>query len=409
MNNNELNYNEIQHTVLQDVSKLDMDLLQSQLSHSQYERLVSRIKNPLLSEKSGISIDHVIGCPLACGYCVRHNFGAFDIKRPYLIESDEKVVARLLNHKYFLPNVTPIKIFSQATDAMVPSVKPHLFNTLKLLDENKLTNIVLIITRFKVSENDCAILNSFKNLRITLLITYSGITDSRIEPIKSSIAIESLKTAYNYSRNYKVILYWRPIIVGLNDSNKEIDFVLKNLSLSAHGIVFTGLRQTNEIKDFFVQRQAVNLYQGFVDRRKIFPDNLDHRILTRLKDTPAENKLYRKTSCGVSAVHRLPDYNGHFVAGEQICNICNSRQRRRCENEPKSIDIAELHRVAKEIGIESLEIDNELGNDFTYIPNLTIDERYFLRHLFKHPILDPQFPHEYGQYGRADKLRDYTI
>ncbi|HEY5990505.1 MAG TPA: hypothetical protein VIV12_29560, partial [Streptosporangiaceae bacterium] len=29
--------------------------------------------------KSGLSLNHIIGCPLDCGYCVRHFWGNFDV------------------------------------------------------------------------------------------------------------------------------------------------------------------------------------------------------------------------------------------------------------------------------------------------------------------------------------------
>ena len=35
--------------------------------------------------KSGLSLNHVIGCPLDCGYCVRHFWGNFEVKIPQLL------------------------------------------------------------------------------------------------------------------------------------------------------------------------------------------------------------------------------------------------------------------------------------------------------------------------------------
>lgn len=34
--------------------------------------------------KSGLSLNHVVGCPLDCGYCVRHLFDNYDMKKPHL-------------------------------------------------------------------------------------------------------------------------------------------------------------------------------------------------------------------------------------------------------------------------------------------------------------------------------------
>ena len=58
---------------------------------------------PMLAEvvdyrRSGLSLNHVVGCPLDCGYCVRHLFDNFDTKRPHLVVNDEEAVERLLRH-----------------------------------------------------------------------------------------------------------------------------------------------------------------------------------------------------------------------------------------------------------------------------------------------------------------------
>ncbi len=32
--------------------------------------------------KSGLSLNHIVGCPLDCAYCVRHLFDNFEMKTP---------------------------------------------------------------------------------------------------------------------------------------------------------------------------------------------------------------------------------------------------------------------------------------------------------------------------------------
>lgn len=368
--------------------------------------LSQRILNPITPGKSGLSIDHVIGCPLGCAYCVRHNFGAFKITKPHLVESDEEVVQRLLRHRLFKPHKTPLRIFTQATDAMVPSVKPHLFNTLRLLDEQKLTNHMLIITRYKVTPEDCERLNSFRHLKVSLLITYSGIRDRRIEPISEKIAVNSLKTSFANSERFKVVTYWRPIICGLNDSDKDIDFVLKELSQHCHSIVFSGLYQTKQIKDFFAERGVDDLYDGHVDRRKIFPDQLEQRILDRCHGTPAYGILFRKTSCGVLAAHGVPDFNAHYCVGHEICGICPETQRKICKSAHRTPKAEEVMRAANEIGIAAPAIDIR-----QHLPmvstGISAEERYYLRHVLSHIVEDAKFPHASGQNGRADALRHF--
>jgi DNA repair photolyase len=165
--------------------------------------------------KSGLSLNHIIGCPLDCGYCVRHFWGNFDVKVPHLLCSTDDAIAHLLNHHAFRPHVTPIQLLNKATDPFLPGVKPHLFQVLRALDERGYTNHVLVITRYKVTQHDMAELENFRQLRVTLLFTYSGITDARIEPIaKTNTTVNSIRTASAHKQRTGVVLYWRPIVPG---------------------------------------------------------------------------------------------------------------------------------------------------------------------------------------------------
>jgi hypothetical protein len=168
--------------------------------------------------KSGLSLNWIIGCPLDCGYCVRHLFGNFAMKVPRALTSDHEAFELLIGHRFFQSHLTPIQLLNRATDPMLPPVKPHLFAMLRMLDDAGLTNHVLIITRWRVDSADCATLNALRNVRVTLLVTYSGIDDDRIEPVDSGIAATSLRTAFEHTRRYRVVLYWRPLVPGLNGS-----------------------------------------------------------------------------------------------------------------------------------------------------------------------------------------------
>lgn len=133
---------------------------------------------------------------------------------------------------------------------MLPQVKPHTFRVLQLLDDRALTNHVLVITRSRVNQDDCMRLNEYSNIRITLLVTHSGIADKRIEPVDSMMAARSLTTAYEHAERYRVVFYWRPIVPGLNDSDADIGRALE-LSASAHATVYTGLFYRDEIRRYY--------------------------------------------------------------------------------------------------------------------------------------------------------------
>lgn len=193
------------------------------------------LTNPVAYRKSGISLNHIVGCPLNCGYCVRHLFQNFEMKTPRALMSDEEAVALLVQHPFFRPHATPIQLFNRATEPMLPVVKPHTFNVLRLLNDQGLTNHVLIITRWRVEPEDCAVLNSFTILGTTILVTHSGIDDPRIEPVDSNIAATSLRTLYEHAQHYRTVLYWRPIVHGLNDTDEHLERA-RHLSRHAHAL-----------------------------------------------------------------------------------------------------------------------------------------------------------------------------
>ena len=140
--------------------------------------LPAALQNVVEYRKSGLSLNHIVGCPLDCGYCVRHLFGNFDMKQPRLILDDADAVNALVNNSTFRPHTTPIQLLNRATDPFLSNVKEHLHRTLRLLDDRQLTNPVLIITRWRVDLRDVERLEELRHLRVTILVTWSGILDT---------------------------------------------------------------------------------------------------------------------------------------------------------------------------------------------------------------------------------------
>ena len=286
--------------------------------------------------KSGLSLNHIIGCPLDCGYCVRHFWGNFEVKTPHLLCPDEQAVDLLTSHHAFQPHTTPIQLLNKATDPFLPGVRPHLFRVLHALDQRGYTNHVLIITRFTVTAADMDELETLRHLRVTLLFTYSGITDPRIEPIaKSRITVTSIRTACARKQRTGVVLYWRPIVPGWNDDPATMAHVLAT-GHHADAIVFTGYYHKPE-NDAYLREQGVTLPYGQQDyhRRKAMPAELDAAVIAAWRASGISTPLFRKTSCGVAFAHAAADYNGHWGVRE-ICDICPVAQQQRCADEPPS-------------------------------------------------------------------------
>lgn len=358
--------------------------------------LLPDLREVIEYRKSGLSLNHVIGCPIDCGYCIRHTFGNFEMKKPRALMSDEDAVDALVSHRYFQPGVTPIQFFNRATDPMLGNVKPHTFRVLKDLDNRGLTNNVLVITRWHVRAEDCEFLNSLRHIRLTLLLTHSNISDERIEPIRSTIAANSLRVAYQHAERYRTLLYWRPIVPGLNDSDEDIQRALE-LSEHAHATVYTGLFYRDQIADYYRAHGLPEPYDGTA-RRKIFPEELEARILSAFRRGDGTfGKLFRKTSCGVSYAHGLPDYNGHYGIRE-VCDICPLNQIGLCADAltTPNPDLAED--LAAELGGRLIEVNDRA----VVVEGLTEQPRYLMQHSLGYQVHDVAKPHHYRRHGRAD-------
>jgi DNA repair photolyase len=343
--------------------------------------------------KSGLSLNHVIGCPLDCGYCVRHLFENYDMKRPHLVMSDEDAVTELVEHWAFRAGVTPIQIFNRATDPFLPIVKEHLFRTLEALDRRKLTNQVLVITRWLVEPADVVRLERLSHIRLTILVTWSGITDQRIEPVDSEIAERSLGILSQNVNRTKVILYWRPLIAGLNDSDNHLARA-RMLSELAHATVFTGLFFREEIRRHFRLIGVEDLYDE-IARRKILPEAVEHRVLNAFTG----KTLFRKTSCGVGFAHGVADYNGHYGL-RAICDICPAAQANLCASAHRKPDLDDVQALAQLAGLAGENID--IDEHHIALSNSTEQQRYFIQHSLNYQVHDRALPHLEGRHGRAE-------
>ncbi|NEA75409.1 radical SAM protein [Streptomyces sp. So13.3] len=370
------------------------------LSDTQRADLKPDLADPVEYRKSGLSLNHVVGCPLECGYCVRHLYANFGMKAPRALMSDTEAVQALVAHPYFRPHITPLQLFNKATDPMLPVVKQHTFNTLRLLDERGLTNHVLVITRWRVEKADCAILNTFRNIKLTVLVTHSNIQHAGIEPVDSKIAADSLRTLYAHAQNYRTILYWRPIVPGLNDSYADIAYA-RDLAEHAHATVYTGLFFRDEMAAYYREQGLPEPYEDTA-RRKIMPEGSEARILAAFHqptDTHAPwGQLFRKTSCAVASVHGLADYNGHYGIRE-LCDICPLAQLQLCKDTWQAPDLNEITQQARALGaIGPVEITDRA----ILVEGLDEHPRYFLQHGHGYQVHDRRHPHHPRRHGRAD-------
>jgi DNA repair photolyase len=368
------------------------------LSKEQIDQLPERAREVVEYRKSGLSLNHIQGCPLDCAYCIRHTYGLWDQRVPRALMTDAQAVEELVGHRYFQPHVTPVQVFNRATDPFLPVVRSHTFAVLEDLDSRELRNHVLVITRHQMKPDDVKRLNQLTHVKVTLLFTYSGIDNKDIEPYPSHVAAESLKlmSAPEY-RQYRTVLYWRPLVPGLNDSPEHLAAALE-LSKHADATVFTGLFYRDQIAEYY---RANGLPEPYEDtaRRKIVPETLEERVLSTFAGT---GRLFRKTSCAVAFAHGLPDYNGHYGVPE-LCDICPLSQLDLCRTAhrpPSSDRIREVARALPEArGLVVLDVTDRAAA----VSGLDTEQpRYYLQHALGFQVHDVRHPHVERRHGRAD-------
>ena len=368
------------------------------LSRDQIAGLPERAREVVEYRKSGLSLNHVQGCSLGCAYCIRHTYGLWDQNQPRALMSDAEAVEELVGHRYFTPHVTPIQLFNRATEPFLPKVRPHTFAVLEDLDGRGLTNHVLVITRHQLKPEDIDRLNRLRYLKVTLLFTYSGIYDKRIEPYPSQVAADSLKLmSAPIRRTYRTVLYWRPLVPGLNDTDEHLA-AAHELSQHADATVFTGLFYRDQIAAYYRANGIPEPYDDTA-RRKIVPETLEGRVLDTFLYSPA---LFRKTSCAVSYVHQLPDYNGHYGIRE-LCDICPLSQLELCANAHRVPTAEQVHAVARVLPEANALQVVDISERAAMVSGLATEQpRYFLQHALGFQVHDVRHPHHAKRHGRAD-------
>ena len=107
------------------------------LTRTEVEGLPARAREVVEYRKSGLSLNHIQGCPLDCAYCIRHTYGLWDHRTPRALMPDAKAVEQIVTHRYFRAHITPLQILNRATDPFLPAVRPHTLAVLRDLDGHR--------------------------------------------------------------------------------------------------------------------------------------------------------------------------------------------------------------------------------------------------------------------------------
>ncbi len=217
-----------------------------------------------------------------------------------------------------------------------------------------------------------------------------------MESVDSNIAADSLKLAHSLAEGFRTILYWRPIVPGLNDTDDHIDRAMA-LGSHAHATVFTGLFYRHQMREFFREQGVPEPYSETA-RRKVMPEAVETRIIDKFRENGLLGRLFRKTSCGVAFAHGVSDYNGHYGIRE-LCDICPESQLARCRGAWRPPALSDVTEMARSMGATGAVT---VTNRAVELEGLDEQRRYFIQHSLGYQVHDRKYPHRVKRHGRAE-------
>lgn len=335
----------------------------------------SAISPPIEYLKSALSVNTALGCSLGCGYCL---VGEIARKSPKRISTPERVVAELLENRFFIPNVTPLAI-NNKTDPFLGFVKEDSFEILGLLQKEGLSNPRLIISKLALSNRDLAYMEEL-NEPVFFITSYSHLRYP-IEKSNSENQLTSLRALENRER-VRSLHYWRPVIRGLNDSPESLARVLENVVGGCDGSIISGLRITPGILERMTAYGAdLRDWEGDLNHKHL-PEDIQERIFEFRDQNFPGYPLYRHTSCGVSHLKGVSDYGFNFLKGSPHCVSSSG-----CSNACSLRTVPSESEVVSYLDKLGLERSFFIREDSLYIEgDITQEEKSSLTHSLKYPV-----------------------
>lgn len=299
--------------------------------------------------KSWYSLNPSFGCFWDCAYCIQHKdqyYNESDYKKINKVFEWEDVVQEVMSNPR-ITSKTPLTFYN-FSDPFLPQNTTDLRSILLELENRNFKNPVGLITRTFVDKETLNTISNLKSLKPVVFVSYAGYTNPNIEKAPSHLRIRLMKELKN--RGIPTVLYLRPLVQEWMEKD-QMKRVYEETKDSIDSVVMSGIRMTPEIISKVKDKGLVVPYtKNYI--HKFFPESLDKEVVDTFKDVP----VFRYTSCGVSAILGIPDYNSHngyFVykgkGKDDKCELpCTKSQREICSCATDKIDESVLP-VAKSL------------------------------------------------------------
>lgn len=342
---------------------------------------------PIVLAKNFLCLNAIAGCRNDCIYCYKHGW---DIKNKFIPQNFCRVKEILQNvktHRYYHPNI-PLAVHNSATDPFQDGVIETTFRILDGLEKMGINNIVGLITKEYLSREIIKRIESYKKIRPIVFVTYSCLPE-KYEKVINERRLETMKNL-SFSK-LKKVLYYRPIIKGVNDKKRIVKKIVKLGENYFDCIVRSSIKLDINTIEYMASRGV------YVDPSYDIGLNIHNSIKEMLPETrkkvdpilaKAEVPYFKKTSCAISYLFGEPDYNTQWVRPEYYCSSsCPNEQKRRCvlasQQKPMQRDVDRL------LLHLDLKAKYKIKNDAVSIQNDKIyySDIKYLRMALRFPVL----------------------
>ena len=285
---------------------------------------------PIVLAKNFLCLNAIAGCRNNCIYCYKYGWNIKDRFTPRKFCDVSYILDSLKNHKYFHPNI-PIAVHNSATDPFQRGVTETTFEILDGLEKMGITNVIGLITKEYMTEEMINRLQEYKNIKPIIFVTYSFLS-GKYEKLVSERRVETMKNLKKST--LKKVLYYRPIIEGVNDSKKIAQKIVHLGEKYFDCIVRSLLKVDVNILENMAKNGVyinpeydigLNIHDSV---KKMLPESRNRvdSILSK-----ARIPYFKKTSCSISWLFNQPDYNSQWIREEYYCSpSCPLSQRKIC-------------------------------------------------------------------------------
>jgi len=305
------------------------------------------------------------------------------IRTPEQLYTVDQIIKMLLNNRYFIANSTTL-CFGNRTDSFLPSNITYTVNFIKALEQLKLNNPLIIVTKKIIPEDVLQYIQNLEHVKVVFFISYSGLP-SHIE--KGIKAQDSLNNFVNLKKhNIPAVHFWRPIL-EINSGSGQIRDVLAFTSKYAIASVYIGLKLSKELNRIYKERdEYFHLPSNLDDYGEYFPEYAEIRILDIVQSEFPVYPLYKHSSCAISLALGIPDYNA-TVYKDSICreSQCPSWKRAICENSKIIPEVSNVESLLRRIGSHCRA--TVTPNHVEIFGELAQEEYVFLLHHLNYPII----------------------